>query len=107
MVLRAWRKWRRTEEIGGLMRTLYLALTAVMLLPATAEAKKKPHVVIQKPLPPAPSQPVAITPLVAIPVIGVFYDLNRRISCLDPPDPLGAGGPGFDGKPTPPTNVMI
>lgn len=71
-------------------------------------AKRKPHVVIQKPAlpPPIPVQPIAY-PVAAIPPLAIFYDLNRRINCLTPPDPLGLGGPGFDGKPTPPSNVMI
>jgi hypothetical protein len=77
---------------------------------AEAAKKRSPHVLIQKqPAPqPLPLQPEAI-PLLAVPPLLVLYDINRRVNCLNPPDPLGLGGPGFDGKPVDPAkgNVMI
>lgn len=88
--------------------TIIAALTLAITLPA--EAKRKPHVVINKP-PPRPVQPIATPPIqvlltVAVP-LAVLYDLNRRIYCLDPPDPAGLGGPGFSSPITPATgNVM-
>ena len=87
------------------MRKLLLVLLAMVLVTSVAEAAKK-----QKPPapPPTPTQPIAY-PWMFIPVIGILYDLNRRVNCLNPPDPAGLGGPGFDGKPVTPAtgNVMI
>ena len=91
------------------MKTLIVLLIALLLLPVdAASAAKRPHVVVRKPAPPPvyPAQPIAY-PIAAIVPLAILYDLNRRLNCLDPPDPLGLGGPGFDGKPTPPTNIMV
>lgn len=98
------------------MKTIIIALLAMvsMLMPTSVDARQRPHVVVHKkplPLPPRPVQPIAYPPLlvatVVVPPLAILYDLQRRTQCLDPPDPQGLGGPGFDGKPTPPTNVMV
>lgn len=97
--------------MNTLLRSL-LVLAGVIVFPITdaAAARKSPHVVIRKQAapPPTPTQPIAI-PLAVVPPLLVFYDLQRRVNCLQPPDPLGLGGPGFDGKPLDPAkgNVMI
>src|SRR5262245_48002710 len=72
------------------------------------QAPQKRTVLIPAAPRPLPAQPESI-PLAAVPPLLVLYDLNRRINCLVPPDPLGLGGPGFDGKPLDPAkgNVMI
>jgi len=95
------------------MKRLMLALLAgALTMPAiTAEAAKRPHVVIAKPLP-APRPP--LTPVngavMAVIPLALAYDMQRRWTCTPPPpgDPLGLGGPGFD-KPVTPAdgNVMI
>src|SRR5262245_7343491 len=100
-------KMRTFSFVLSLLAALGLVLTAAS---SAAAARKKPHVVVPKyAVPrPLPAQPLAV-PLVAVPPLLVLYDLNRRINCLDPPDPAGLGGPGFDGKPLDPAkgNVMI
>lgn len=83
---------------------IVLALLATTI---PVEAKKRPHVVIPKPLPPIASVQPILPLIVVAPPLLVFYDLQRRLNCLQPPDPLGLGGPGFDGNPTPPGGVMI
>lgn len=92
------------------MKKVILAICMV-LIAFEAQAKKKPHVIINKPLPPYVSTQPVPTPFVIatviVPPLAVLYDFNRRMNCLSPPDPLSMGGPGFDGKPTPPTNVMV
>ena len=92
------------------MKTIIITLFALICAITAAEAakKKRTHVVVPKPYPiqPTPLQTFGALAFVAPPLL-VFYDLNRRVNCLNPPDPYGLGGPGFDGKPTPPTNVMI
>src|SRR5262245_5827907 len=92
---------------------LFALLATALIVPATAVAKKAtkpakpPSIVIPKPLPAYPLQPLAALAVVAPPLL-VYYDLQRRVQCLDPPDPLGLGGPGFDGKPTPASGgVMV
>src|SRR5262245_28335696 len=66
---------------------------------------RRTSVIVPAPLP-VPPQLESI-PLIAVPPLLVLYDLNRRVNCLLPPDPLGLGGPGFDGKPMPVGNVMV
>jgi hypothetical protein len=83
---------------------LFTLMALSLVVPSAYAARKKPHVVITKPVPVQPVHPIAVLAFVAPPLL-VFYDLHRRASCDG--DYLGLGGPGFDGKPTPPTNVMI
>jgi hypothetical protein len=88
---------------------LFLAICILLVLATSTATAKRPHVVIPKPLPvikPTPLQAAGALAVVAPPLL-VFYDLQRRITCMNPPDPLGLGGPGFDGKPTPPSNIMV
>jgi len=84
------------------MKHIILALAVLAIVPSAYAAKKPPNVVIPKPL---PVQPEGAMIFLAPPLL-IFYDLNRRINCLNPPDPFGLGGPGFDGKPMPPGNIM-
>lgn len=93
------------------MKALFAIFCMALLVPTAVEAKKRTHVIVQKPYPPYVStqpvpSPILIATIIAPPLL-VFYDFQRRANCLNPPDPLGLGGPGFDGKPTPPSNVMI
>lgn len=91
------------------MRMLPWILVGLALVtPTLVDAKKRTHVVVQKPYPGRPAQlpanPLAVA-LLAPPVL-VFYDLQRRTSCEG--DVLGLGGPGFDSPITPASgNVMI
>ena len=74
------------------------------------KAKATPRTGVLIPAAPRPVPPQAASiPLYAVPPLLVLYDLNRRLNCLNPPDPAGLGGPGFDGKPVDPAkgNVMI
>jgi len=90
------------------MRTLAICLSLALVMPAMAAKKpirpKPPNIVIPKPIPVPPG--LDTIAVIAIPPLAVFYDLNRRWNCLNPPDPLGMGGPGFDGKPMPVSGVM-
>lgn len=87
------------------MKKTVLALAILAALSSVADAKKRTHVHVVKPSPPAVStQPIAV-PVAAIPVLGMFYDLGRRTNCQG--DVLGLGGPGFTSAITPATgNVM-
>ncbi len=81
-------------------KILFAVLIALLMLPASALAKRH-HVVIVKPSP----QPVRVAPLAVIPPLALFYDLTRRTNCQG--DVLGLGGPGFTSAITPATgNVM-
>jgi len=87
----------------------FFFLCTMLIASSSAFARHRTHVTVYKQ---APSQPVyePAAPLVLIPVIGMFYDLDRRINCGVP----GAdyvGGPGFPAykNPVKPIdgNVMI
>src|SRR5215813_1262249 len=87
-----------TMKENMMKKFIFGLIILTSLLPGVVEAKKKPQVVIPKriaTLPTTPLQTVALLAFVAPPLL-VFYDLQRRTTCMNPPDPLGLGGPGFD-----------
>ena len=91
-------------------KIIFTILASILLVFPAMAAKKKTKVIVparQVAIAPQPVRPDLAVPLIAVPPLLVLYDFNRRFNCLVPPDPAGLGGPGFDGKPTPPTNVMI
>ena len=55
------------------------------------------HVYIHKRPPHVSTQPIVSAPLMFVPPIAIFYDLERRTSCQG--DYLGLGGAGFDAQP--------
>lgn len=82
------------------MKTILLVTLALFL---TTEALAQSRVTV-RPRPARPVQPIApAVPLVAVPPLLVFYDLQRRSSCIG--DPLGLGGPGFSEPIRPGQNV--
>src|SRR5262245_11314337 len=91
-----------------ILQTILPRFGVKIALISEAIAQQRARVVVPAVPRPLPAQPESI-PLIAVPPLLVLYDFNRRINCLDPPDPLGLGGPGFDGKPLDPAkgNVMI
>jgi hypothetical protein len=78
------------------MKTLFVVLVVLLLLPSSVLARHRAHVVIHK----APAQQPAVGPLVAIPPIAVVFDLMRRTSC-DPATAVATGpdDPGFTSHP--------
>src|SRR5262245_15808404 len=70
------------------------------------KAKATPRTGVLVPAGPRPLPAPESIPIIAVPPLLMLYDLNRRINCLVPPDPLQLGGPGFS-EPMPVGNVMI
>ncbi len=81
------------------MKPLFVILVVLLLLPSSALARYRNHVVIHK-APPAPAQQPAAGPLMAVPPIAVAIDLIRRTSC-DPAIAVASGpdDPGFTSLP--------
>lgn len=78
------------------MKTVFVALVALVALSSVADAKRA-KVRIYKESPPVVSTQPATVPLRVVPVVGVAFDLVRRTSC-DPAIAVstGPGDPGFD-----------
>lgn len=75
------------------------SLTSLVVTEANAQSR-----VTVRPRPARPVQPIApAAPLVVLPPLLVFYDIQRRGSCIG--DPLGLGGPGFSEPIKPGQNV--
>ena len=79
------------------MKKLVLAVFGLVLMTSVAEAARRPHVVILKPIPPVPTQPTATVPLIVVPPVAMVVDLALRTSC-DPMVIAFGRGPGFDPK---------
>lgn len=83
------------------MKKLLILLCAALVLVPT-EVVARARVTVNAP--PRPVQPIApAVPLIAVPPLLVFYDMQRRSSCIG--DPLGLGGPGFSEPIRPGQNV--
>lgn len=80
------------------MKTILLVTLALFL---TTEALAQSRVTVRPRA--RPVQPIAV-PMIAVPPLIVFYDLQRRTSCIG--DPLGLGGPGFSEPIRPGQNVL-